>query len=388
MPNVVMLLSNSFRPDLRVAKEAVSLARAGYSITIICWDRRAELPAEEIWAEGIHILRVQTVRTVYGAGIRQVLYTPRFWSAAVEKALPLKPILVHCHDLDTLYGGVQIKQKLGCKLIFDAHEDYPTQMTLYLPGVSRFFLDAFERWLLHRVDAFIAASSVYMDKLTQIGYHDIVYLPNVHDLAPFENITESQLSQARQDLGLDQNDYVVSYIGGFSRNRLILPLVEAMRNLPDTTLLLAGDGHQRGAVEAAIQGIANVRYFGWLPSDKIPLYTRLSDVVYYCLKPDYPGSKYNAPNTLSNAMAAGRPVISNNLGDLGRIVQKTGCGLLLDEVSPQTIHAAVQQLHDPVLRNKLGKAGYLAAKSEFNWSMVEKRLVQLYGYLISNKLAN
>jgi len=377
-----MLLSNAFRPDPRVIKEANSLAGAGYAVTIIGWDRLGELPIEDTLPSGVRILRIHSVQTVYGAGPRQILYTPRFWSSAVRKALPLKPDLVHCHDLDTLYAGVRIKKHLGCKLLFDAHEDYPTMMSLYLPGFFVPVLNTLERWLLRQVDATIAASSVFVDKLTMAGFSPVVHIPNVQDLVPFKSVTQEQVARARQELGLEPDSYVISYIGGFTRNRLLMSLIEAMRGLPTTTLLLWGDGHQRRAVEEATHGLANVRYLGWLPADQVPLYTNLSDVVYYCLKPDYPGAKYNAPNTLSNAMAAGRPVIANNVGDLGRMVRKTSCGVLLDEVTPQTIREAIMKLNDPALRRKLGEAGHTSAEAEFNWRVVEQRLLALYQSLL------
>jgi glycosyltransferase involved in cell wall biosynthesis len=383
MPHIVMLLSNAFRPDPRVINEANSLAGAGYSVTIICWDRLSEMPIEATLPSGVRIIRIQSVLTVYGAGMRQILYTPRFWSAVIENALPFKPDLVHCHDLDTLYAGVQIKKILGCKLLFDAHEDYPTQMSLYLPGFFVLILNNLERWLLRQVDAAIAASSVFVEKLTAAGFSPIIHIPNVQDLLPFNSVSQDQVARARFELGLDPDAYVINYIGGFSRNRLLLPLIEAMRSLPNAILLLWGDGHQRRAIEEAIYGLANVRYLGWLTADQVPLYTRLSDVVYYCLKPDYPGAKYNAPNTLSNAMAGGRPVIANNVGDLGRIVRKTDCGVLLDVVSPKTISEAIMKLSEPSVRRRLGEAGRAAAEREFNWQVIEQRLLDLYSSLLN-----
>jgi glycosyltransferase involved in cell wall biosynthesis len=382
MPNIVMLLSNAFRPDPRVLKEANSLAAAGYSVTVICWDRLGELPTEDTLESGVRIQRIHKVRTVYGAGARQILYTPRFWNAAIRKALPLKPDLVHCHDLDTLYAGWQIKKKLGCKLLFDAHEDYPALMSLYLPGVFIRLLNMFEHRMLKHVDATAAASTVFMDKVKAAGFTPVAHIPNVQYLAPFRAVSQEEIIQARRELGLTPEAYVISYIGGFTRNRLLLPLVESMRSLPEVTLLLFGDGHQRLAIEESIKGMANVKYLGWLPSNQVPLYSRLSDVVYYCLRPDYPGAIYNSPNTLSNAMAAGRPVIANDVGDLGRMVRKTGCGILLDEVTPQTIREAILKLSDPNLRTRLGKAGRQAAESEFNWSTAENHLLELYRLLL------
>lgn len=382
MANIVMLLSNAFRPDPRVLKEANSLATAGYTVSIICWDRMGEMQAEDTLESGARIQRIQSVRTVYGAGVRQILYTPRFWNAAARKAIALKPDLVHCHDLDTLYAGKQVKKQLGCKLLFDAHEDYPTQMSLYLPGVFTRLLDMFEHQMLRHVDAVVAASTVFMDKIIAAGFSPVVHLPNVQYLLPFQAVSQDQVIQERKALGLDQDAYVISYIGGFSRNRMLLPLIKAMNSLPQVTLLLCGDGHQRQAIEASVKGMANVKYLGWLPAEKVPLYTCLSDVIYYCLKPDYPGARYNAPNTLSNAMAAGRPVIANDIGDLGRIVRKTGCGILLDVVTSRAIREEILKLSDPIIRAKLGGAGHQAAENEFNWSIAEKRLLDVYQLML------
>jgi glycosyltransferase involved in cell wall biosynthesis len=382
MARIVMLLSNPYRPDPRIQKEADSLAGVGHHVTLICWDRRGEMPAESVLANGVMVIRIQSVRSVYGAGLKQLLYTPRFWLAAIRKAIPLQPDIVYCRDLDTLYAGIGLKKRLKCKLVFDAHEDYPSWVSLYLPGLFVHLLSYLQnRWLQH-VDAAIAASSLTYEKLAASGVSPTIYIPNVQDLSPYENISQVEIDQARQRLGLDPKRYVISYIGGFSRNRLLLPVIQAIRNLPDTTLLLAGDGHQRADIEAAIQGLANVRYLGWLPAEQVPLFTCLSDVIYYCLKPDYPGAVFNAPNTLSNAMAAGRPIIANNLGDLGRIVQKTGCGVLLEEVTPETIREAIQRLRDPELRRKLGEAGHTAAQAEYNWSVVKQRLISLFSSLL------
>jgi glycosyltransferase involved in cell wall biosynthesis len=128
--------------------------------------------------------------------------------------------------------------------------------------------------------------------------------------------------------------------------------------------------------------VPNARYLGWLPEEQVPLITCMADVIYYCLEPDYAGAVYNAPNTLSNAMAAGRPIIANNVGDLGRIVRQTGCGILLDGVSPESIRKAIDSLRSDTLRQKLGEAGLLAARQEYNWSTSQQRLVAVYQQLL------
>jgi glycosyltransferase involved in cell wall biosynthesis len=101
------------------------------------------------------------------------------------------------------------------------------------------------------------------------------------------------------------------------------------------------------------------------------------------LKLDYPGAIYNAPNTLSNAMSAGRPILANDVGDLGRIVRQSDCGVLLPEVvTPGAIRQAIESLRDPAVRQQMGAAGQAAAATQYNWTAAGQQLEQVYTQLI------
>ncbi len=381
MTHILMLLSNAFRPDPRVAREAAALLALGYRVTILCWDRKSEFPERDTF-EGADIIRVKNIVTIYGAGARQLLYTPRFWGEAIRIGRTLHPDAIHCHDLDTLYAGIQLKKHFGCPLVYDAHEDYPALMTLYLPRFMIPWLSWLESRLLKQVDATITASSVFADKLRARGIESVTTIGNYQSLEPYDAVTDAEVAAERARLGLKPDDFVAAYIGGFTRNRQLLPLIEAARQLPDVQVLLWGDGHQKDAIQAAVATVANARYLGWLPAAQVPLCTRLADIIFYCLRPDYPGAIYNAPNTLSNAMAAARPIIANDVGDLGRIVAQSGCGLLLPEVTPEAICQAISALRDPAARKKLGQAGRAAAETTYNWAAAGQSLREIYEKLI------
>ncbi len=380
MSDITMLLSNAFRPDPRVAREAEALARAGHNVIIVCWDREGRFPSRE-QVDGYSVERVRSIRTTYGAGVKQLLYTPRFWLAAAQHVQALRPDVIHCHDLDTLPVGWWLNRRLGARLVYDAHEDYPALMSLYLPPPMVGVLSWLERRLLDRVDHVITASTVFAEKLQARGVGQVTTIGNVQSLEPFDAVGASDVLRARARLGLAPGDLVVAYVGGFTRNRQLLPLIEASKGLAGVKVLLWGDGHQRTAVEQAVDGLENARYLGWLEASQVPLHTKLADVIYYCLVPDYPGAVYNAPNTLTSAMAAGRPIVANEVGDLGRIVRETGCGVLLPEVTPGAVRQAIEGLRDPTIRQRMGQAGRAAAERSYNWETAERRLHRVYSQL-------
>jgi glycosyltransferase involved in cell wall biosynthesis len=85
-------------------------------------------------------------------------------------------------------------------------------------------------------------------------------------------------------------------------------------------------------------------------------------------------------------MASGTPVIGTDIGDLGRMIRDTGCGVLVDELTPVQIAAAIEKLLLPELRERKGSKGLAAAFSKYNAENVQNELVALYeGVLAGGK---
>jgi glycosyltransferase involved in cell wall biosynthesis len=375
-----MILSNPFRPDPRVDQEAKTLSACGHQVTVISWDRQGTLPGEET-RDRIRIIRVQNVKAGYGTGWRLSVQIPHFWRQAIRLAIEMEPDVVHCHDLDTLYAGWQIKKRLGCPLIYDAHEHYPAMVSLSLPAAFVEALTLWERWLTRRVDATITASTVLRDEFASRGLSPVVTLGNYHDIAPYDAVMHTEVRDLRTRLGVAPEHVLVAYIGGFSPNRVLLPMIEAADSLPHVKFHIWGDGAQRAAIERAIAGRPNVRCHCWLSPSALPCHFKAADVIFYCLKLDYPGAIYNAPNALTRAMAAGRPVVATDVGDLGRMVRAADCGILIGAATPQAIAAGIEQLLDPATRARLGSNARRAAERVYNATVQSTQLIELYGRL-------
>lgn len=380
MSRVAMLLSNAYRPDPRVQRATRSLLQAGYSLDLYCWDRLAELPEEENQA-GIRVHRLRSVPSVYAAGWRQLLRLPRFWRWVLRKIERQPAEIVHCHDLDTLAAGVALKRRTACRLVFDAHEHYPALMAQYLPGILGRLLTLWEQLLVRQVDQIITASSVLADEYQSRVSIPVSVIGNAPEQADFHTLNPEKTTRIRSELGLGTGQLGLFYIGGFTNNRALDPLFAAMPALPDWQLHLWGDGPRRAAVEAAVAGLENAHYHGWADSAALPALFAAADVIYYCLRADFAGAQYNAPNTLAYAMAAGRPVLANRVGDLGQIVAETQCGILLNEVTPQAICQGLQCLEDPAARHSLGENGRRAAETHYNWETISRRLIEVYARL-------
>src|SRR5207245_10608812 len=82
----------------RLAKEATSLARAGYEVHAILWDRTRSFPAREI-RDGIRIHRYRLAAPEATPGLARRL--PRWQWFVLRQAPRLRPAVLHAVALDT-----------------------------------------------------------------------------------------------------------------------------------------------------------------------------------------------------------------------------------------------------------------------------------------------
>lgn len=373
MKHIVMLLAKAFAPDPRVQKEANSLARAGYRVSVISWDRKAEYPPQTQTEAGVTAYHVH-IRSRYAAGSRQILYTPQFWQQAQRLLNQLQPDFIHAHDLDTAPAGWYAAWRHGTPWIFDAHECYPEQIRAQVAVPIYWGLRLLERLLIPRAARVITVGRKLAQRFEQMGgrVQIVGNYPNPQDFGtpPAAHIT-------RAALNLPQNALLVAYIGGFTLGREILPLLHAAQNVPNVHILLAGDGPQRPALEAALPTLQRIHYLGWIPPADVAGYTQLADVIYYGLKPTDRNSEYSAPNTLYNALNAARPLLTTALGEIGLLTAQENCGIVIPRAEEPLLTEALHRLCDPNLRAQLSANAQRIAP-QFTWHAAEQALLRLY----------
>ncbi len=115
---------------------------------------------------------------------------------------------------------------------------------------------------------------------------------------------------------------------------------------------------------------SNIAYLGRVPPEGVPLVTAACDVVYYGLDTTNPNLHYSAPNKLYEAIAAGKPLVAGDFGEVGQTIRQSSCGILADTSTADGVRAAMEQIADASARARLAAA---AAKLQ---SFVSLRLAQ------------
>lgn len=373
-----MVLTNPFKPDYRVYKEANSLVRNGYKVMIMAWDRDCIYPDNEE-LDGIKIERIK-VKSSYGSGILKINAMFLFWFKAVKAIKRMSTAVIHCHDLDTLIVGAFFKIFYGKKVVYDSHENFPKMAQMSSPSAVVTALKKFQDWLLNYVDAIITASSNLGEEFKQITQKPVYTIGNWHNIPRLDNV----IVKATRRKYKKGSKFLVTYIGSLDLSRAIIPMIEAVKLEPDIRLLICGNGTQRDAVVKTSTGVSNVVYIGEIPQAMVPYFSAASDAIYYVMNALTPMADYNAPNSLGFALVTGRPIIASDNGELGKVVRRAHCGILVKDNNTDTLRAALHEMLVDAKLAELSKKALAAGQEHYNWTKMESLLLDIYSNLFDH----
>ena len=147
---------------------------------------------------------------------------------------------------------------------------------------------------------------------------------------------------------------------------------------PRATLAIAGTGPERAALEALAHelGVADrVRFTGRLAPNEVAALCAAADVMLNPARVD------NMPNSVLEALAAGVPVVSTNVGGVPFIVAHGETALLVPPGDAEAMaSAALAVLDDAALRERLRRNGR-AAVEQYTWPRVGPQWLALYAEL-------
>lgn len=371
-------------------KEAVSLARAGYEVTLLVprlaggWlGRKREhrlAPGEVLVRDGVRFETYPYRKWVPRAfGLRDALCR-RELRAALRR---LAPDLCHFHeDGLSMEVAAKLKDQLpAIRLVFDYHEFFLHRLRASPAKrrrISRFV--ATENRLLASADALVTVSdfiSHYYETLTD---RPVVTVMNCQSVRTFP--------QAPAPPGADGTFWVV-HEGRMLFDRGLRSLVDAARLVtsPRVRFLLIGDlaraEREWFDAETRRHGIAErFHVTGMLPYLEVPgrLGTGSAGV---CLIEGANGLT-GIPNKFFNYLRYGLPILTLEHPIIGPIVRRTGCGEVLPRAGTAAALAqAIDRMAgDPARTDAMSRAAAALFADELNWDGMSGRLLALYDSLL------
>lgn len=374
-----MLLTNAYDPDPRVRQEALTLIRLGYRVHLIAWDRDLKAPPSEC-LEGVEVERV-FLRSTHGRGTIQIFFYAYLYLKLLSRGFRTSFDAVHCHDLDTLPLGFLLGKLKRKPVVYDAHESFPDMLESVHPKV-RLGLAKLENFLIRRVDLLITVGEKLRRHFAARGAKHSVVVGNWKQLQDFSR-TEREKLEVRHRLGIPDGATVVICITQLLKDRKLEELLAAVDQCSDVYVVIGGKGALEGLVKEAASRNRRVLYVGFVSGNEIADYTCAADAVYYGFDPQNPNARYSAPNKLYEAIAAGRPLITGDFGEIADVVREAHCGIVLPSYSPDLVREALLRLQDRAARRIMAENATDYGKTAANWSRAQEILRREYGWLLS-----
>jgi glycosyltransferase involved in cell wall biosynthesis len=158
--------------------------------------------------------------------------------------------------------------------------------------------------------------------------------------------------ELRSELGIEGS--TLAFAGRLGPQKALGVAVAALVDVPDVRLVVAGDGPERGALEARARELGvegRVRFRGSVPRDTVLRLFRAADASVL------PSAWENFPHTIVESLAVGCPVIATAVGGVPEVVRDGENGLLVAPNDPAALAAAISRFFsDAELRARLSEA--------------------------------
>jgi glycosyltransferase involved in cell wall biosynthesis len=177
-----------------------------------------------------------------------------------------------------------------------------------------------------------------------------------------QTVSDEEKKSIYQRLDILPDQKIILYLGRLEPEKGLTYLLEAFASLKrsDATILFAGDGIMRGALEemASRLGIAaQIRFADYVPTDEAPKYYALA---WVGVLPSITTSYFKEPWGLvvNEAFNQGTPmIVSDSVGAaIGGLLQHDVNGLIVPEQNSDLLAGAIKRvLDEPGFRNNLGR---------------------------------
>jgi glycosyltransferase involved in cell wall biosynthesis len=354
-------------------KEMKSLAKAGYSVTLI-----AKYDKEET----INSVKINPLKTPKNRIVRLT----KTLLECYRKAIKVDADLYHFHDPELIIIGWLLKRR-GKKVIYDVHEDVPRQIRtkewiwkpvrLVVARVTGFL----EKTFSHRFDGVICATPSIAENFEYLrGRVNVVHnYPLLGELFRSDENPEEWKNRSN----------AVVYVGGITVNRGIKEMIQAIEMIPSSynaKLLLGGKFIPSSLGDAAkkMPGWNQVEYLGWLDRTQVGDTLTKARAGLVLIHPE-PRYMVSLPVKMFEYMSAGLPVIASHFPLWKDIIEGNRSGLTVDPQNPTEIAGAIQYIFDnPQEAVKMGRRGREAVETKYNWLSEEKKLLEDYSRILNN----
>jgi glycosyltransferase involved in cell wall biosynthesis len=329
----ICVVSGTFHPEIGgpptyLYRLLPALVERGHEITVVTYG-----DATQAFDYPYRVVRVSRRPSI---PVRLARFTRQVWRATRNCDL----IFVNGYGLPPALVNLWLRKPMAIKLVGDFAWEYAIRHGLIgrdeniddfqrrSHGLAVRLLRAVQRWYVDRARVVIVPSRYLADIVAGWGVppEKLRVIYNAVDVAAYDRLPAR--AEAKCELGLSGKILltVARLTPWKGVDRLIALLPRLQKAWPGVTLVVVGDGPERGNLERLAEqvGVSGaVRFTGRVPHDRVSFYLRAADL--FVLYSGYEG----LPHVVLEAMLAGAPVIASAKGGIPEVVEDGVTGRLV-----------------------------------------------------------
>ena len=243
-----------------------------------------------------------------------------------------KPDLVVANDVPTLRAALEIKRRLRCPVILDAHELYSYQPNVPHQTAKQIFHE--ERRLLNKLDGLILINPEHRKVVERDSpFHGPIALcPNATTQPSGFDITR-RYDLIRRKAPIPDDHKIMLFQGGINRSRridyLLQGLAQARNRRVHQVFLTFGQEIEEFKEYARDLGIAGrVHFLPFVPWDDVLFWAASADCGMMPYQATDQNTAISSPNKMYEFIAAGTPMIgSSDLVNVHKVIRDEGFGV-------------------------------------------------------------
>ena len=298
------------------------------------------------------------------------------WSrAAFQASLAFRPQLLHVHYAYPDAAAALILSRLaGLPLIVTCHG---SDIHVLSQAPRRRAVIA---QTLRQAAAVVTVSGDMAGKVADLGVSPsrIHAIANGVDCSLF---VPGDQARAKSALGLADDGPLLAAVGRLEPVKGYDRLLQALRDLPGTRLLLAGDGSQRTKLMrlAASLGIRDrLHFLGAVPHAKLATVFQAADLLVLSSHSE------GWPTVIHEAMACGKPVVAPAVGGIPEALADMALGVVIPTGEPRNLVRGIRQALDTPWQPDILRT----AAMRHDWRCVSDRYCEIYARVLAESLTS
>lgn len=366
---VVIIRSNPCNPDPRVEKEARAISEIA-SVKILAWDREGQSPKRE----KLPYAEIERLRLKAPYGSLLLFFLIPIWNLYIFLNLIFKKFdIVHACDFDTVIPSFLVAKIRGKKIVYDIFDFYADMSPL--PSFVTKPISWIDKQIIKKVDTVILVDENRKSQIKPAMPKKLVFIYNTPDI-------DNKIAKSLRSKKIIKNYFF--YGGSLNSDRMIKDIVEIFTQNKNLTLEIAGWGPLKEFVQKISKRNRNIKFLGKVTYDTVLEKTAQSQAVIAFYDPAIKNNQMASPNKFFEAIAIGKPIITNRNTLMAEYVKKYNLGYTVDFGDKKNTEKALTNISGSRLA-EFKKNSLKIYEKKYNWSFMKKQLLDTYKELSNEK---